>query len=162
MAFITFMITTFDYNDIMLIGPIEAVKNLQIINSTLITWNAPPSLDLTNTDPDVIYSVEIYNTTCGERISAVNDSNVLELNYPINFLNMGFIHEVIVTPRSNVAGAISGLKSELYGKYIQLYSHLVVARLTCRLEEYPIATFTAICKCIADQTNCESHSAITG
>ena len=88
------------------------------MNSTIITWNAPFSLDLTNADPDIIYHVVIYNTTCGERICVVNDSNVLELNYSSNFLNMGFIHEVIVTPRSKVAGAINGLKSELCSKCI--------------------------------------------
>ena len=101
------------------LGPVDAVKNLQV-NSTAITWNSPPSLDLTNTDPDIAYCVEIYNITCGERMQLVDDCNVLEPNYISDFLNSGYIHEIIVTPRSNIAGAINGKQSAKHGKYIIL------------------------------------------
>ena len=35
-------------------------------NFSTISWEPPFSLDLTNTDPNIIYCVEVYNITCGE------------------------------------------------------------------------------------------------
>ena len=75
-----------------------------------ITWEPPFSLDLTNIDPDIVYCVEVYNITCGERILLLNDYNVIGTQYYINDVSdpIMYVYEITITPRSNVAGALNG------------------------------------------------------
>jgi hypothetical protein len=47
-------------------GPLSAVRDIRVINnisSVTISWTAPFSLDVTGSDPDIWYSVLIYNVT---------------------------------------------------------------------------------------------------
>ena len=77
--------------------------------SSRITWEPPFSLDLTNIDPDIVYCVEVYNISCGERIFILNDCNITETQYNINdVIHAMYVYEITVIPRSNVAGALNG------------------------------------------------------
>ena len=88
-----------------------AVTQLRKEDSTLI-WNPPFSLDLTYVDPDIVYCVEVFNITCGERELVISDCNVTENSYTSDAIAPdGYIYEYIVTPRSNVQGAVNGTPS---------------------------------------------------
>ena len=81
--------------------------------SSTLSWQAPSSLDLTGVDPDIIYCVDVYNITCGEREQVFSDCNVTENSYTSDAITPdGYIYEYIVTPRSNVQGAQNGTPSQ--------------------------------------------------
>ena len=78
-------------------------------HSSHITWESPFSLNLTNIDPDIVYCVEVYNITCGERIFLLHDCNITETQFNINeIIHHMYVYEITVTPRSNVVGALNG------------------------------------------------------
>ena len=88
------------------------MKQLIKEGSTL-SWDPPFSLDLTGVDPDIVYSVEVYNITCGGRKLVISDCNVTENDYTSDAIALdGYIYEYIVTPRSNVQGAQNGTPSQ--------------------------------------------------
>ena len=31
-------------------------------------WSPLPTLDINDTDPDIVYTVELYQTTCGQKV----------------------------------------------------------------------------------------------
>ena len=101
-------------------GPLDAPTNLSF-NQTTITWNPPPSgsLDLTGVDPDIVYCVEVYKSICGERDNLINDCNVVEAIYLINntLISPNYIHEVVITPRSNALQSMNGSKLIVKGSY---------------------------------------------
>ena len=79
-------------------------------------WTAPFSLDLTNVEPDIVYCVEMYNITCGGRELLISDCNVTETSYTSDVIVPdGYIYEYIVTPRSNVEGAVNGTSKTVTG-----------------------------------------------
>ena len=106
------------------IDPLDPVSDLQEdkITSTL-SWTSPPSLDLTNADPDIAYCVDIYNITCGTRDHIISDCNVTEPSYTLPSLGIGFIYECVVTPRSNVPEASNGTSRSLKGK---MYMYIAI------------------------------------
>ena len=70
-------------------------------------------MDLTNVEPDIAYCVEVYNITCGDRELLIHDCNVTEPRYTSDAIAQdGYIREYIVTPRSNVEGAVNGTPSQ--------------------------------------------------
>ena len=83
-------------------------------NSSVITWEPPFSLNLTNIYPDIVYCVEIFNITCDSRVLVVDDCYVTEPVYTF-LLEPAFIYEIAVIPRSNVAGAENGSKATING-----------------------------------------------
>lgn len=96
-------------------GTLGTVRGIRR-NSSVISWEPPFSLNLTNVYPDIVYCVEIFNVTCGSRVLVVDDCYVLESVYTF-LLNPAFIHEIAVTPRSNVDGAENGSKATLNGLF---------------------------------------------
>ena len=80
-------------------------------NASIFSWSSPFSLDLTNIEPDIVYCVEVYNITCGERDLIISDCDVTETSYTSSAPD-GYIYEYIVTPRSNVEGARNGTPSQ--------------------------------------------------
>ena len=80
-------------------------------NSSTFNGEPPFSLDLTGVDPDIVYSVEVYNITCGRSL-LISECDVMETSYTNNALLPGYIYEYIVTPRSNVEGAKNGTPSQ--------------------------------------------------
>ena len=87
--------------------------NPLVRNSTTLSWSPPFSLDLTNVEPDIVYCVDVYNITCGGRELLISDCDVTETSYTSDVIVPdGYIYEYIVTPRSNVEGAINGTPSQ--------------------------------------------------
>ena len=82
-------------------------------NFTTLSWTEPFSLDLTNVEPDIVYCVDVYNITCGGRELLISDCDVTETSYTCDVIAPdGYIYEYIVTPRSNVEGAVNGTPSQ--------------------------------------------------
>ena len=81
-------------------------------NASILSWSPPFSLDLTNIEPDIVYCVEVYNITCGERDLIISDCDVTEPSYTFYDLADGYIYEYIITPRSNVDGTRNGTPSQ--------------------------------------------------
>ena len=77
-------------------------------SSTTISWTPPPSLNLTNVEPDIVYCVEIYDITCEERNFLIGDCSVTEPHYVHNSLLPGHIYSITITPRSNVEASRNG------------------------------------------------------
>ena len=74
---------------------------------TLTTiWDPLPTLDITGRDPDIIYHVEIFKTTCGQSI-LISDEDVTD-SITNNTLDMMEIYKAVVTPRNNVPRYING------------------------------------------------------
>ena len=116
-------------------GTLDAVTSIKR-NLSVITWEPPFSLDITNSDPDIVYCVEFYNITCGSRDSIFSDCNVNESSYThSSILNPGYIYEIFVTPRSNVEGAENGMTSAISS---MLFSIKLISAST-------IHTYTHIC-----------------
>ena len=90
--------------------------------NSIISWNPPFSLDLTNVEPDIVYCVGVHNITCGGRELLISDCDVTETSYTSDVIAPdGYIYEYIVTPRSNVEGALNGTPSQpLRGEIIVL------------------------------------------
>ena len=83
------------------------MSNVRRVVST-ITWKAPFSLNLTGVDPDIVYCVEVYNTTCGLGDLVDGDCDVIKPSYTSTDILDGYIYEYTITPRSNVEGADNG------------------------------------------------------
>jgi hypothetical protein len=84
-------------------------------NGSTISWSPPFSLDLTDIEPDIIYCVEVYNITCGERDLIINDCNVTEPSYTSDDRLNGYIYEYIITPSSSVSKTRNGTPYQLRG-----------------------------------------------
>ena len=110
-------------------GPLDAVSNLKI-NTTVIMWDPPFSLNLTNVEPDIVYCVEVYDTSCEMRSNIISDCNVTLPHYTFQFLTSGYTHEVVVTPRSNVEGAMNGSKLVVEGNNIPIMVYLITESYT--------------------------------
>ena len=96
------------------VGALHAVSNI-VRYSSNITWIAPFSLNLTNTQPDIIYCVEVYNITCGERHFLSSDCDVTEPRYISDRFHPQYTYGIVVTPRSNTNGALSGVSLQKEG-----------------------------------------------
>ena len=68
----------------------------------------------------------MYNITCGGRELLISDCDVTETSYTSDVIAPdGYIYEYIVTPRSNVEGAINGTPSQ------PLRSKIVIVMTLC-------------------------------
>ena len=106
---------------IMTVATPEAIENLATFSSLMsiaLSWEAPFSLNLTSSEPDVVYCVDIYNITDDGLRGAVHvllsDCNVLNTYfiYSSNNPNPRDNFQFIITPRSNVPGARNGTPSQ--------------------------------------------------
>ena len=68
-------------------------------------------------DPDIAYCVEVYDITCGRRDLVDNNCNVTESRFSSSSLVPGYLHEIRITPRSNVIGAVNGTTLIVNGEY---------------------------------------------
>ena len=76
-------------------------------SSVLTTsWASLPSLDLTDIDPDIVYSVDLFKITCGQYVSMSH--KIVLGNSTSNTLDLMQIYKTIITPRNNVEGARNG------------------------------------------------------
>ena len=86
-------------------------------NFSTFSWDPPPSLDLTDIDPDIAYCVDIYNITCDMRERIISDCSVTEPIYTSDVIMDGYIYEYTITPRSNVPGARNGTADTVTGRF---------------------------------------------
>ena len=94
--------------NIIIKGPLESIKGLRLENTTL-RWEAPYSLDLSNTELDIVYCVDVYNVSCSKKNLLTSDCNVTETNYTFDVTDPhAYQYEFTITPRSNVRGAVNG------------------------------------------------------
>ena len=86
-------------------------------NSTTLTtrWDSVFSLDLNDTDPDIVYSFEVYDITCG-RNDRIHQNSRMELNSASNTIDPWQVYKVAVTPRNNVDNATNGIRIEMNGR----------------------------------------------
>ena len=109
------MLACYHPNPLLIIGILGAVSNIKRnVTSSTLSWDPPASLDLTNTYPDILYCLKVYNITCGVRDLFLEDCNV-DRNYYTNFLDPIYIYEVVVTPRGNADGAENGTTLAIKG-----------------------------------------------
>ena len=107
-------------------GPLARVSNLRRVDlivypmyDTLVySWDPPFSLNVTNADPDIIYCVRIYNSSCSTTsqnqttIDIVHICNVTETNFIISKEpSTDELYEIEVFSRSNVDMASNGTSS---------------------------------------------------
>ena len=96
--------------DVSSAGLLDAVNNLrseslgQVIR---LTWDAPPSLDITGVDLDIWYCVDI--TVDNISLRTYDDINIPEFNFTMdNDTNTSVVYEFRVTPINDVGcGTIS-------------------------------------------------------
>ena len=79
-------------------------------------WEPLPTVDITDRDPDIIYCVQIFKSTCGQSI-LMSDENVTEsiTSNSLSPLELMEIYSAVITPRNNVSKYIDGPKKEMKG-----------------------------------------------
>ena len=81
----------------------------------LITlWNPLPTLDITDVDPDILYTVELYQITCGQNI-LINRTEVAGSNVTEEGLDLMQIYKAVIAARNNVRNARNGPSVEMKG-----------------------------------------------
>ena len=66
------------------LGNLSSVTGLKATNGSTLNWTAPFSLDVTDVDPDIWYSVLIYNVTDEDNPTAIpctDCTNITETHY---------------------------------------------------------------------------------
>ena len=78
-----------------------------------IYWDILPSLDINDTNPDIVYSVELYEITCGQNILVSHDivfgNNTRKNIEPLQ------AYKVVITARNNVERARNGTSVVMRG-----------------------------------------------
>ena len=83
-------------------------------NSLTTHFDPVPSLDLTDIDPDILYSVELFKITCGQNVSISRE--VVSINCTSKEgLDMMQIYKAVIVARNNVTGARDGPSVEMKG-----------------------------------------------
>ena len=80
----------------------------------MILWNPLPTLDINDTDPDILYTVELYQITCGQNI-LINRTEVAGSNVTEEGLDLMQIYKAVIAARNNVRGARNGFNAEVKG-----------------------------------------------
>ena len=129
-------------------GKPAAVSNLESANMTTViclTWDAPPTLDITGVDPDISYCVDIsvvtvVNNTESTPLTTNCSVHMLKFNFTMDYPNTStsVIYEFRVTPRNGAGGGptsapVSGFfsGSELVMRIAMLAMLLVVHFAVC-------------------------------
>ena len=99
----------------------------QVENATLIRdhsedelislWNPLPTLDITDVDPDILYTVELYQITCGQNI-LINRTEVAGSNVTEEGLDLMQIYKAVIAARNNVREARNGPTAEMKGNML--------------------------------------------
>ena len=107
------------------VGELSAISDLIRVSPSNITWNPPFSLDLTNIEPNIIYCIEVYNTTCQEGGFLFSDCNVTTSYYVSDDLLDDYTYNITVIARSNVKNAPNENSSTILGK-LQIFCLLAI------------------------------------
>ena len=127
-------------------GPLSAVGDLKVdaknTSSVTISWSAPFSLDVTGVDPDIWYSVLIYNVTDENNPTAIlctDCINITETHYTFtpDYLSPCHVYNFSVISLNgagqgesspNITGSVTGLNIIIENaakmlKYYTLFSN---------------------------------------
>ena len=77
-------------------------------------WNPLPTLDINDTDPDILYTVELYQITCGQNI-LINRTEVAGSNVTEEGIDLMQIYKAVIAARNNVSDARNGPSAEMKG-----------------------------------------------
>ena len=90
-------------------------------NSTILTahWDSVFSLDLNDTEPDIVYEFEVYDITCG-RNDLIHNNTVMA-NSTSNTIDPTQLYKVVVAARNNVANAVKGTGADVSGMWLNYY-----------------------------------------
>ena len=113
------------------LGPLPEVSHVQLNSNTssiTISWTAPFSLDIIGVDPDIWYSVLIYNVTDENNPTAIlctDCSNITETHYTFtpDYLSPCHVYNFSVIP---VNGAGQGESSPNVTGYISYYGVILI------------------------------------
>ena len=86
------------------IGYLPAVVSLRLSqhgSSISLMWIAPFTLDISNSDPDITYCVEVFNFTASLNLQC--EITVTEFTYPLHHIGCDEFYSFTVTP-VNAAG----------------------------------------------------------
>ena len=98
------------------------VSNLKCVRPpstpTILTthWDSVFSLDLNDTEPDIVYEFEVYDITCGRNDLIHNDT--VMVNTTSNVIDPTQLYKVVVAARNNVANAVNGTDVEKSGMWL--------------------------------------------
>lgn len=100
-------------------GPLNPASNISYSYSNavtiMITWKPPPSLNLTDVEPNIAYCIEVYNVSDKHSDYLHGNCSILEPRYAFTFKEAhpsGRIR-IVVIPRSNVEGSSNGTSSKI-------------------------------------------------
>ena len=91
-----------------------AIQRSYSSNSLTITWDNLSSLDLTDIDPDIIYTIKIFKIMCGHNVS-ISHEIVAGSTITMGNLDLMQIHKAAIAARNNVPGARNGPSVEVEG-----------------------------------------------
>lgn len=81
-----------------------------------VTWRSPYSLNISDAEPDISYCINVTNITCGGTETVINNCNVKRPYYNnSSILNQADLFEIVVTPSSNIKGAVPGNETKITG-----------------------------------------------
>ena len=78
-------------------------------------WDCLPTLDLTDIDPDIVYTVELVKITRDQRVSVVSHRVVAGSNATEENLDLMQIYKALIAARNNVQRAMNGPSVEIQG-----------------------------------------------
>ena len=81
-------------------------------------WDSVFSLDLNDTEPDIVYEFEVYDITCGRHDLIHNDT--VMVNSTSNSIDPAQLYKVVVAARNNVANAVNGTGADASGTWLFL------------------------------------------
>jgi hypothetical protein len=83
-------------------------------SNTLITlWSPLPTLDINGTDPDIVYAVQLFKTTCGQNTLVYQ---TVEAGRNVTReLDLMQTYKAVIIARNNVSEARNGPSVEMEG-----------------------------------------------
>lgn len=70
-----------------------------------ILWESLPTLDINDTDPDIVYDVGLYQITCNQNIPILYQTTVIGNSTTEVGLDMMQIYKALIAARNNVRKA---------------------------------------------------------
>ena len=77
-------------------------------------WSPLPTLDINDTDPDIVYTVKLYQITCGQNVLTY-EREVAGNNVTEEGLDLMQIYKAVIAARNNVREARKGPSAETKG-----------------------------------------------
>ena len=106
------------------------------ISDQTFSWNPPPTLDLTNVEPDIAYCVIIHNITCGRKEFLISVCSLTDPFYIYEDIHPSLVYQIEVIPRSNVDRAMNGTPLIVKGLFALCYTLIFYDRFMLVLNNF--------------------------